>query len=336
VTEGLVKNVDGELIAQDGKGVPVNITASTLQDEAGNVTGIVVAAKDMSEIQHLQREKLEILEKSKVELAQKVKERTKELKRANTDIFESNKRLQEVAQKLTIAQMELEKSISEKGEFMNIAAHELRSPLQPIIGYADRMLQTHELNEWQTERTNIILKNAKNLLQLVQDILDINKMETGVMKFSWEELNLLSLIKDIHESFKPSVEAENLKFILAIPETLGKVRGDPQRLTQVFSNLVDNAVKFTDAGSITITAQEDKETVIVGVVDTGIGIGQKDIPKLFTKFFQTDSSLKRKQKGTGLGLAICKEIIKFHKGKISVESTPDKGSVFKVVLPKNV
>jgi len=127
-----------------------------------------------------------------------------------------------------------------------------------------------------------------------------------------------------------------LKFILDAPKTLSKVRGDPQRLTQVFSNLLDNAVKFTDAGSITIAAQEDKKTVIVSVVDTGIGIGQKDIPKIFTKFFQTDSSLKRKQRGTGLGLAISKAIIKAHKGEISVKSTLEKGSTFRVVLPKNV
>jgi len=315
VTKGLVKNVDGELNAKDGKGVPVNITASALQSEAGNIEGIVIAAKDMSEIQRLQREKFQVLEKSKSQLEQKVKIRTQDLEKAR---------------------IELERSIATKGEFMNIAAHELRTPLQPVIGYADRLLQKGDLTDWQKERLTIIIKNARNLLQLVQDILDINKMETGIMKFSWEEVDLSSLIKDIYESFRPSVEAKNLQFILDAPKTLSKVRGDPQRLTQVFSNLIDNAIKFTDYGSITIAAQEDKDTVTVAVMDTGIGIEERDTPKIFTKFFQTDSSLKRKQKGTGLGLAIAKAIIQAHKGEISVKSTLEKGSTFRVVLPKNV
>ncbi len=263
----------------------------------------------------------------------KLMERSTEL--SSQELIDANEKLRKNTQKLTIAQIELEKSIDEKGEFMNIVAHELRTPLQPIIGYADRMLQTHELNKWQTERTNIILKNAKNLLQLVQDVLDINKMETGIMKFAMEEIDLLSLLKEIHESFKPTVEGKKLKFILDVPKTLGKIVGDSQRLTQVFSNLIVNATKFTDQGSITLKASEEKDTITVSVQDTGIGIAEKDIPKIFTKFFQADDSLKRKQRGTGLGLAICKEIVKAHKGEISVKSVLGKGATFRVKLPKS-
>jgi len=250
--------------------------------------------------------------------------------------LESNNRLQRLAQKLTIAGDELKVAIETKGEFMNIAAHELRTPLQPIIGYADRLLQERNPTDWQKERLNIILDNAKRLLKLVQDLLDINKMETGIMKFAMAEVDLLAIIKEIYQSFKPVVEAKKLKFILDISETPGpiKVEGDSNKLNQVFSNLIDNAIKFTDKGGIAIQVKEGKNTATVNFKDTGSGIDKKYMPQLFTKFFQVDATDKREVSGTGLGLAICKEIIKAHKGKISVQSTLGKGSTFQVILPK--
>lgn len=252
-------------------------------------------------------------------------------KEMEKQIFDSNKRLQRAAQELKVA-------IETKGEFMNIAAHELRTPLQPIIGYADRLLQEGNSTNWQKERLNIILDNAKNLLKLVQDVLDINKMETGIMKFSMKEADLLKIIKEVYDSFKPAVEERGLKFILDLPKISGeiKIKGDPGRVTQVFANLIDNAVKFTDKGIIAIQVKENKDTAIISIKDTGIGIAKSDMPKVFTKFFQADATDKRKRGGTGLGLAICKQIVKAHQGKISAQSTLGKGSTFQVILPKLV
>jgi len=252
--------------------------------------------------------------------------------------LESNRRLQRLAQKLTIARDELKVAIETKGEFVNIAAHELKTPLQPIVGYADRLLHSGKPTQWQKERLNIILDNAKHLQKLVQDVLDINKMETGIMKFSMEECDLLKIIKEVYESFKPTVEEKGLKFIFDTSKTSDKiqVKGDPSRLNQLFSNLLDNAAKFTNKGSITVQVKEEKNMVTINVKDTGIGIAKNDMPKLFHKFFQADGSNKRKWGGTGLGLTICKEIIKAHKGKISAQSTLDEGSSFQVVLPKLV
>jgi len=288
--------------------------AVTSRDEVGQLAG---AFNEMADK----------LEESYRGLEEKVATRTEEL-------TASNMRLQKIAQKLTIARTELERAIVEKGEFMNVAAHELRTPLQPIIGYANRILMKSKLSSWQRDRLNIVLESADRLLRLVQDILDINKMETGVMKFSMKETDLLRSIKDVYESLKPSAEAKKLGFVFKAPETLSKVRGDSQRLMQVFSNLIDNAVRFTERGSITIAVQEDKNTVKISVADTGIGISEKDIGKLFTKFFQAASYLVRGHEGTGLGLAISKEILKAHKGDITVKSEPGKGSTFTVVLPK--
>ena len=254
---------------------------------------------------------------------------------SSQELMDANKRLRGIAQELTLARIELEKSIATKGEFMNIAAHELRTPLQPIMGYADRLLKKGNLTRWQKERILIILQNAKGLLRLIQDILDINKIETGIMKFSMEEVDIVNLVKGVYTSFKPSVEDKKLRFILDAPEIKSCVETDPQKLTQVFFNLIDNAVKFTDQGSITIKVEDGQDTVVVSIADTGIGIAEKDISHLFTKFFQTDSSLKRKQRGTGLGLAISREIIKTHGGKILVESVLGEGSTFRVKLPKS-
>jgi len=295
--EGLKKN--GDII-------PLEINANPIK-EKGEIIGDLVILRDITEREELEKQRLE-----------------------------SNRRLQRLAQKLTIAQDELKVAIETKGEFMNIAAHELKTPLQPIIGYADRLLRSGKLTRWQKKRLTIILDNAKNLLKLVQDVLDINKMETGIMKFSMKETDLLKIVKDVYESFKPTVEAKKLKFILDISDTQGpiKIKGDPNRLNQVFFNLIDNAVKFTDKGAITVQVKEGKETVTVNIKDTGIGIAKSYMPKMFTKFFQVDGSDKRKESGTGLGLTICKEIIKAHKGKISAQSTLGNGSTFQVVLPK--
>jgi len=295
--EGLTKN--GDII-------PLEINANPIK-EKGEIIGDLVILRDVTERKKLEKQR-----------------------------HESNKRLQRLAQKLTIAQDELKVAIETKGEFMNIAAHELRTPLQPIIGYADRLLQEGNSTDWQKERLNIILDNAQNLLKLVQDVLDINKMETGIMKFSMEEIDLLKIIKEVYDSFKPAVEEKGLKFALDTSKASDeiKVKGDPNRLNQIFSNLLDNAVKFTDKGTITIQLVEDKNSVTVSVQDTGIGVTGKDIPKLFTKFFQADGTNKRKASGTGLGLTICKEIVKAHNGKISAQSTLSKGSTFRVVLPK--
>ncbi|MCJ7793083.1 MAG: PAS domain S-box protein [Candidatus Marinimicrobia bacterium] len=305
--KGFVKNV--ELIAKRKDGTEFFTLNDTtlLKDANGKIISTISIIRDITERKELEEQRLE-----------------------------SNKRLQRLAQKLTIARDELKVAIETKGEFMNIAAHELRTPLQPIIGYADRLLQENNPTDWQKERLNIILDNAKRLLKLVQDLLDINKMETGIMKFSMEEVDLLAIIKEIYQSFKPAVEAKKLKFILDISETPGpiKIEGDPNRLNQVFSNLLDNAIKFTDKGAITIQVREGKNTATVSFKDTGNGIAEKYMPRLFTKFFQANGTDKRKVGGTGLGLTICKEIVKVHKGKIGVQSTLGKGSTFQVILPK--
>lgn len=218
-----------------------------------------------------------------------------------------------------------------KTEFMNMAAHELKTPLVPMVGYL-QLIDKHKLNREDRENLEIAIRNTKRLQQLVQDILDIAKLESRVMKFNWEDVDLTRVVKDCVSSISPLTQQKKLYLNMVMPKQLPPVRGDFMRLSQVLTNLLNNAVKFTDKGGITVRARKSGDQVVVEVIDTGIGISKSDQRKLFRKFFQTQAG-KRKPGGTGLGLAISKQIIKLHKGKIWVRSTPGKGSTFAFSLP---
>lgn len=228
---------------------------------------------------------------------------------------------------------QLKQAIAKKGEFLNIAAHELRTPLQPIIGYTNRLLGKSDLPKWHREKLEIILLSGERLLRLVQDVLYVNELETGAIKFTMEQIDLVVLLKEVHELFGSAVTKKELALSLDVPESLPGIQGDAQRLKQVFNNLMTNAIKFTETGSVRVTARAEATMVVVSVADTGVGIAQEHLPKLFTKFYQVESSLKHTHEGTGLGLAIVKVIIEAHKGEVSVESTVGKGSTFQVTLP---
>ncbi|MCH8003213.1 MAG: HAMP domain-containing histidine kinase [Nanoarchaeota archaeon] len=221
-----------------------------------------------------------------------------------------------------------------KGEFMNIAAHELKTPLVPIISYLEMLLNDKRLARDQKEKLRICLSSAKREADLVSDILDISKLEAGSLKLEFETLDMVELLKEITDGLGPAIRGKKLAFKVEVPSKLPLVRGDKRRLTQVVSNLINNATKFTDKGSITVRAQMEKQNILVSVIDTGMGISKENIHKLFTKFFQVDSTARRKQGGTGLGLAISKGIIQGHKGKLWVESDGiGKGTTFSFTVP---
>ncbi len=219
-----------------------------------------------------------------------------------------------------------------KTEFMNMAAHELKTPMVPMVGYL-QLIDKKKLDSEDRESLEIAIRNTKRLQRLVGDILDIAKLESKVMKFNMEEVRLESLANDAVSSAEPFAKEKKIYLKKVVPKNLPTIKGDAVRITQVLTNLLNNAIKFTDKGGITLKASKTGNSVLVQVVDTGIGIGRKDVGKLFTKFYQADSSGKRKYGGTGLGLAICKEIVKAHGGKIWVTSQLGKGSIFQFTLP---
>ncbi len=247
-----------------------------------------------------------------------------------TDITDRKK----IEEKIKKANEELKNVDKIKNELMNVVAHELKTPLAPILGYTDMILKdkTCKLGKEHKEEVKIIQRNAKRLELLVKDVLDVSKIETGAMKFQKQKINISKLVKDVVKGMHPKAKKQNIKLISKIKKTDNTV-ADPYRLTQVVSNLIDNALKFTKKGSIKAIVSQNKKQIRVEVKDTGSGIKKQDISKLFKKFSQLNYDPERKSKGTGLGLAVSKGIIEGHKGKIWAESEFGKGSSFIFTIP---
>ncbi len=222
-----------------------------------------------------------------------------------------------------------------KSEFLSGMSHELRTPLNAIIGFSE-MLQSNDygtLSEKQLKFINNIKVSGEHLLRLVNDILDLSKIESGNMEINCEVFNIYYAIRETVSVLNSLAEKKKIEII---PEIEGNlyINADLRRFKQIMYNLLSNALKFTeDGGEVSVKAFQDKDVLRVEVQDTGIGIALKDRDKIFKNFRQLDSSLTRKQEGTGLGLTLTKKLIELHKGKIDLESEEGKGSKFWVTMP---
>jgi len=228
---------------------------------------------------------------------------------------------------------ELKKNERLKTEFMNIAAHELRSPVTPIKGYLDLILHDSESNEKIKNWAKISLRNAERLLRLVNDILDVARLDSDTMRFDMEKIDPVEFLNEIIEDMRPAILNKKLEFRVTIPSSLPHIIGDKNRLSQVLKNLINNSLKFTDCGFIGLDVEKKNNHIQISVVDTGIGISQDELKKIFTKFYQAYTGEDRNNEGTGLGLFISKEIVKKHNGTIWAESEVGKGSRFVIQLP---
>lgn len=243
-----------------------------------------------------------------------LEEKTKELERANT---------------------QLKKTDQLKTVFLASMSHELRTPLNSILGFTGMLLMglTGELNDEQKKQLTMVKKSATHLLNLINDILDISKIEAGKVTLSIEEFQLDILIEEVKDSFYTQLAAKNLAFIPDIPKGI-KLVSDMRRIKQILINLVSNAVKFTDQGKITITGKIlPDDSLEINVADTGIGLSKEALDKLFNPFQQVDINVSKQFEGTGLGLYLCKGLVTLLGGRISAKSEPKKGSVFTFVLP---
>ena len=223
-----------------------------------------------------------------------------------------------------------------KSAFLATMSHELRTPLNSIVGFTGILLQglAGPLNPEQNKQLDMVRSSARHLLALVNDVLDISKIEAGQFEVELAPFDIRESIDKAVSLVGPQAAAKKLDLRIQIAPDLRLVAGDARRFGQILINLLSNAVKFTDRGGVTLSA-DASDAVRVRITDTGIGIRAGDIPLLFQPFRQIESGLARTHEGTGLGLAICRRLAELMGGGIAVESEWGKGSTFTVMLPLN-
>jgi len=222
-----------------------------------------------------------------------------------------------------------------KSEFLANMSHELRTPLNSIIGYSEIMLMgiNGPLNDETMEDVEAIRTSGRHLLSLINDILDLAKIEAGRMVLEIEPIDIKALFDSVRVNNLALFHKKAVELYIKVPETMPMIEGDRVRINQILTNLVGNAIKFTDEGSVTLQATHDEDWVLLDVIDTGIGIEEEHLNTIFVQFRQVDGSSTRRAEGSGLGLAITKHLVEMHSGMISVKSRVDEGSVFTVRLP---
>ncbi len=230
---------------------------------------------------------------------------------------------------------EVAEASKHKSQFLANMSHELRTPLNAILGYTELILDSiyGEPSEKMRAVLERLQSNGRHLLGLINDVLDLSKIEAGQLTLSLHDYSLSDLVHGVVSAVEPLAAEKRLAFTAEVAPDLPRGHGDERRLSQVLLNLVGNAIKFTDKGEVAIRASATNGAFTVTVCDTGPGISAADQAKIFEEFQQADSSITRKKGGTGLGLSIAKRIIEMHGGRIWVESEPGKGSTFCFTLP---
>jgi len=253
-------------------------------------------------------------------------------------------RLRDFADQLEKANQELRRIDSMKSEFVSVASHELRTPLAAIKNAVQLVMKgtAGKVNKSQAKFLSMAERNINRLTNILNDLLDLSKIESGRIEMKFEDTDLKEIIELTASSLKPHADGKSIKIDVEIKEPFPVVYADPEKIEQILTNLIGNAIKFTpEGGRILIAAQSLPhdgtygygDRVAVSVKDTGIGIPSEHLDAIFEKFHQVESSLERSVSGTGLGLAITKGLVEAHDGKIWVESELGKGSTFTFTLP---
>jgi GAF domain-containing protein len=233
---------------------------------------------------------------------------------------------------------QVEEASKHKSQFLANMSHELRTPLNAILGYTELIIDGIYGEAPEKMRTVMerVQSNGKHLLGLINDVLDLSKIEAGQLVLSIQDYSIKDVVHGVYSAVEPLANSKKLAFKIDVPANLPPARGDDRRLTQVLLNLVGNAIKFTDAGEVAVKAAASNGAYTISVRDTGPGIAAADQAKIFDEFQQADSTQTKAKGGTGLGLSIAKRIIEMHGGKLWVESSLGAGSTFSFTVPLRV
>lgn len=268
---------------------------SLMKDEEGNITGILASGEDITD----------------------------------------KKKAEEV---LVFAKLISENANRTKKQFLSNISHELRTPLNLIMGYSDLLHEDYvgQTNDEQKKYLDVIKRSGNRLLLLINSMIELSSIEEGKTELNIKEVSAPVIVKDIKNSTLPMAKKKQINLEFDLEETINIINADKNKLKTILYNLINNAIKFTpESGEIKVSISKEEDMLKFSVKDTGIGINEKDLDKLFHPFSQIDSALTRRYEGIGLGLMIVKEFIEMHGGKIQVSSEPDNGSDFTFTIPVN-
>lgn len=363
-SKGFVTDYPLAIRHRNGNITDVLYNASVYRDSEGQVAGIFAAARDITDKKKAEQRMLEQQEsllQSNAEMqaqAEELRSQSEEMKSQNEELKSSqeelrtqqeetllkntlletqSKQLQEVIIEAKIKADELQRANQYKSEFLANMSHELRTPLNSILILSKNLAENddHNLSPDQVESASVIGESGTQLLTLINDILDLSKIEAGKLELIKQSFPLHDMVAYLQRVFLPQSEKKALAFAIEIaPDLPDTVYTDRQRLTQVLSNLLTNAIKFTDTGSVNVFISKIKDDLQIEVIDTGIGIPADKLEHIFGAFQQLDGSTSRKYGGSGLGLAISRNLTHLLGGEISVTSTIGQGSRFVLHLSK--
>jgi len=261
---------------------------------------------------------------AQADIESRVAERTRELEAARAELEAKSRQIEEVDRL--------------KNAFIANMSHEIRTPLNSVLALTQLLREgvPGPLTVDQRKYLQVIERNGHGLLHLINDVLDLSRIEAGHLEMDTEDLDLALHVRSVVEALAPLAVSKNLDLTVNLPPELPAARGDPDRFRQILTNLIGNAIKFTESGGqVMIGAEAHPEMIVVVVTDTGVGIPDRHRDKIFQEFYQVDQTLVRRQGGTGLGLAIARRLARLMGGDITVESVVSRGSRFSITLPRS-
>ena len=320
-----------DIQSRPGEGTRVSVVkwlppqeAEEARRRADELRDFLSTDEDDSALEELSRQNRDL-----VQVLGELEEKREQLEQVNRRLAESNRELNE-------ANSKLRELSAMKEEFLALTTHDLRSPLTVISGVIN-FFTSGRLGELTPEQKNMVEmmeRNTQNLIELVNDLLDASKLESGTMRLDATTVELRALIEELREQMQPLAAEKEIALEELVPEDLPQLRADRAKLRRVLVNLVSNALKFTPKGGrVGVSAAREGSFVRVSVSDTGVGIQPDDLRDIFDKYAQARSRATRSEKGTGLGLYITRQLVELHGGKIEVKSKVGKGSTFSFTIP---